>query len=240
MSSPLVSVIVPTYNRPEFLLSCLRSLREQRAHDFEVIVVNDGGIGVEEIVKTYGKPNATQYINHIKNKGLGAARNTGIKISRGKYILCLDDDDTFYPCHIFDLAIYLHNTQGARVAFTDSHRVHQKTNLGSRYFEAKREPICPVDFTPQKMFRGNFIPVCCVMFEKSILDEVGMFDEELESHEDWDLWVRMAAKGIHFHHIKKITCEISWRGDTMTSNASIMSSGRNKVFLRAKQYLDKM
>ena len=235
----MVTVLVTTHKRPSFLIQCLNSLEAQRAHDFEVIVINDGSMNVEELIKLYGPAKKTTYVKHPHNKGLGSARNTGIKLARGKYIMCLDDDDVFYPSHIFDLAVFLTTTSGARVAFTDSHRAHQSPFLGGRLEITKRENICPVDFTAKKMFGGNFIPVCCVMFEKKIIDEVGDFDETLESHEDWDLWVRMAAHGIHFHHIKKITAEISWRNDTMTANKKIMDSGRNKVALRARKYLDK-
>lgn len=218
------------------LCTCLRSLKAQLAHDFEVIVVNDGGPDIEPIVNYYGRK-PISYVKHDRNRGLGSARNTGIKVSRGKYLMFLDDDDVLYPNHISTLASFLNGKQ-AQVAFTDSHRAHHCLDEGQRLIRKEEKiPILPIDYSVNKMLSGNFIPVCCVMFEKKILDRVGYFDEELESHEDWDLWSRMAIEGIHFWHIREITCEISWRPDTMTSNKSIMDTGRNKVFSRNKMYL---
>jgi len=239
MQEKLVSVIVTSHKRPDMLCACLQSLRAQRAHDFEIIVVNDGKLDYEAIVDFYGRQPIT-YVKHDRNRGLGAARNTGIRVSRGRYLMFLDDDDVLYPNHIFLLAIFLNTHPEAMIVFTDSHRAHHYLDEGQRLTrKGDKIPILPVDFYKEKMLSGNFIPVCCVMFRKELLNKVGMFDEELESHEDWDLWSRMAMADYHFHHIKEITAEISWRPDTMTSNTAIMVSGRNKVFLRNKLYLDK-
>lgn len=216
------------------MIQSLRSLRNQKAHDFEVIVVNDGVLDYEAIVGHYGRKGLTTYVKHDHNRGLGSARNTGIRVSRGQYIMFLDDDDVLYPNHISRLVVFLEEMK-ADVAFSNSHRTYHIEDEGGRLIR-KQDPIPWItkDFTKEKMLSGNFIPVCCVMFRKAILHKVGMFDESLESHEDWDLWCRMAKAGYFFHHLHEITCEISWRNDTMSSDKKIMDGGRNKVYLKNK------
>jgi hypothetical protein len=68
------------------------------------------------------------------------------------------------------------------------------------------------DFDEEQILIHNFIPTLCIVHERSILDEVGGFDESLQVYEDWDLWIRMSRK-FKFHHIKKVSCEYSWRID---------------------------
>ena len=82
--SPLVSVIVPTYNRPEMLAETLRSILEQSYQEFEIIVVNDAGPDVSALVQSLNPSGKIRYVAHERNRGLAAARNTGIRQARGQ------------------------------------------------------------------------------------------------------------------------------------------------------------
>ena len=84
-ASHLVSVIVPTFNRPEMLANALQSIMAQTFGDFEVIVVNDAGVDVAPLVNHFNIKGTIRYINKETNQGLAAARNTGLKAARGKY-----------------------------------------------------------------------------------------------------------------------------------------------------------
>jgi len=97
MLSPKVSIVVPTYNRADFLPKAIQSVLNQTYRDWEMIIVDDGSTdNTEEVVKGY-KEERIRYIVHKYNLGLSAARNTGIKNSRGKYIALLDSDDEWFP-----------------------------------------------------------------------------------------------------------------------------------------------
>jgi GT2 family glycosyltransferase/radical SAM superfamily enzyme YgiQ (UPF0313 family)/Tfp pilus assembly protein PilF len=213
---PLVSVIVPTYNRPDMLVAALQSILEQTYKNHEIIVVNDCGLDVADIVGWLNQQGNITYVRHDRNRGLAAARNTGIKLARGKYLAYLDDDDLFYPNHLKTLVRFLESTN-FRVAYTDAHRAHQEKQYG-RYVTIERDVPYSNEFDPDRLMVFNQFPVLCLMHEKSCLEEVGVFDESLTSHEDWDLWIRLSLH-YPFSHIKKVTCEFTWRqdGSTMSS-----------------------
>lgn len=233
---PLVSVIVPTYNRPEMLVGAIRSILNQTYPEVEILVVNDAGIDVEGILTFLNQKRTITYVKHDRNRGLAAARNTGLKLARGKYIAYLDDDDIYFPDHLETLVSGL-QTSRLKVAYTDAFRAHQKWEKG-RYLVTNRDTPYSFDFDRDRLWQGNFIPVLCVMHEKACLDEVGLFDEALPSHEDWDLWVRMSRKFM-FHHIRKVTCEFTWRTDhsNMTSSKKEeMDRTRSIVLARTQRY----
>lgn len=213
---PLVSIVVPTYNRPEGLRETLTSISKQTYRNLEVIVVNDAGESVGHIVDEFISLLNVRYFDHETNKRSGAARNTGIKAATGEYICYIDDDDIFYPDHIETLVRKLIH-DNCSVAYTDAHQANQVKQDG-RFVTMSLTVPYSEDFKQEKMLVANFIPILCVMHKRSILDEVGIYDESLTSHIDWDLWVRIALN-YNFVHVRKVTCRFTWRhdGSTMTS-----------------------
>lgn len=117
--SPLVSIIVPTYNRPNTLKRALESIAAQTYKNIEAIVVNDAGEDVAGIIDTFRNRLSVKYCVHDRNKGLASSRNTGINAAQGKYIAYLDDDDIFYDDHVETLVNFLEN-RGHKVAYTDA------------------------------------------------------------------------------------------------------------------------
>jgi glycosyltransferase involved in cell wall biosynthesis len=214
---PLVSVIVATYNRPETLPDCLRSILGQTYPNIEIVVINDAGIDVKENIDSLNVKGNIKYVEHPINRGLAAARNTGIVTAKGKYIAYLDDDDIYYPEHIEILVGVLEGCD-YRVAYTDANRGHQRTVDGRRIV-TKRDVPYSYDFDFDHILTRNFIPVPCLLHEKSCLDDVGDFDESLSVLEDWDLWIRLSRKH-PFRHVRKVTCEFAWGTDrgTLTSD----------------------
>lgn len=205
-----MSVIVPTRNRKSFLAEAINSIINQTFKNIEVIVINDGGEDVSDIITQYDNTRNLIYIRHDEAKGPASARNTGIKAASGQYIAYLDDDDTYYPEHLETLVSYLENS-GYRAAYTDAFRVHMEKE-GDRYVARKKDIPYSYDFDPDLILVQNIFPTLTVMHEKSCLDEIGLFDESLYTHEDWDLWIRMSMK-YPFAHINKVTCEFTRRRD---------------------------
>ena len=225
-SWPLVSIIVPTYSRPQMLLLALQSIVNQTYSNWEVIVVNDGGDDVENVLSTVFAGERIVYVRLPKNHERSYARNVGIKLAKGKYIAYLDDDDQFLPDHLETLVTCL-ETFNYEIAYTDAYRVfHEKKN--GQYVETNRDVPYSYEFSREVLLQENFIPILCVMHLRSCLDRTGLFDESLHTHEDWDLWIRM-SDGTPFHHIKKVTAEFSWRLDGSTTTSS-----REKDFLVTK------
>jgi len=233
--TPMVSVIVPTYNRPALLVKALKSILNQTYQNFEIIVVNDAGQDVESVVRSLEAKQNIVYLTHDTNNGLAAARNTGIRAARGKYIAYLDDDDIYLPDHLEKLYTVLESTD-YKVAYTDAYRAHQK-KVNGKYVVTERTIPYSFDVDHDRLLVCNLVPALCVMHEKSCLDEVGYFDESLPTHEDWDLWIRMSKK-FKFFHIKKVTAEVTWRtdGTTMTSEQHAPFLMIAKIHERYKNY----
>ena len=124
IKNPLVSVIVPTLNRPAMLKDALASIAAQTYAPIEIIVVNDAGVDVERVVEQSRFKQRVVYLKHTTNKGLPAARNTGLKAASGDYIAYLDDDDVYYPDHIHTLVSFL-LASNYKVAYTDAYQAEQ-------------------------------------------------------------------------------------------------------------------
>ncbi|HEX4996834.1 MAG TPA: glycosyltransferase [Terriglobia bacterium] len=222
-----VSVIMPTFNRPELLAAAIDSVRKQKMQNFEILVVNDAGSDIDDVVSRRNKSRKITTIRHGRNLGLAAARNSGIRMARGEYIAYLDDDDLFYPDHLETLTRYL-DANSAPVAYTDAARAHQ-SHGPEGWTVTHRDVPYSMDFDNDQILVGNFIPVLCVMHRRKCLETVGLFDESLTTHEDWDLWIRLSRQ-FAFTHLNRTTCEFSWRTD-----GSSMTSGKQRDFLRTIQ-----
>jgi GT2 family glycosyltransferase len=229
---PLISVIVPTYNRPEMLKEAINSILAQSYQNFEIVVINDHSLNIEETISELNKGiNKIVYIKHPHNRGLAGARNTGIMAARGKYIAYLDDDDIYYPDHLEILFHTLENGE-YEVAYTDAYRAHQVYKNGV-YEITNRDIPYSIDFSKDRLLYQNISPVNCFMHTKRCLDGIGLFDEDFYAHEDWEIWIRLSRK-YDFKHIKKVTTEFRWRTD-----GSTMSSSRKREFLRTMEEIFK-
>lgn len=216
-SNPIVSVIVPTYNRLQSLPVTLESIGKQTFRDFEVIVVNDHGDSVADIIRDFSNKFDISYIEHEINKGVSAARNTGLRIAKGKYIAYLDDDDIYYPNHLETLVGSLESS-GFPAVYTDAYRSHKIEKQG-KLIEVEKDIPYSSDFDHKRIFIDNLIPISCMLHQKICLDKSGFFDENLKRLEDWDLWIRLS---IHYNllHLKKITCEFESITDSSSLNIS--------------------
>lgn len=212
-----VSVIIPTHNRPETLITALESLNKQCFKSFEVHVINDGGEDVSEIIAiNWNFP--INYITYDKPQGAPYARNCGIKAAKGKYISYLDDDDIVLYNHLETLHNFLESTPSFKIAYTDSYRILLEYHK-NKYKEISKEIFHSQDFNRDYLLVANYIAILNVMHEKKCLDKIGYFDENLTSHQDLDLWIRL-SRHYEFAHIKKVTAQFYERdkGNSITSS----------------------
>ncbi|MDA8381589.1 MAG: glycosyltransferase [Betaproteobacteria bacterium] len=208
-ASPLVSVILPTYNRPELLSDALQSALGQTYSPIEVIVVNDAGTDVEGLVRWLGRDADVTYIRHGRNRGLAAARNTALRVARGDVIVYLDDDDLFLPEHVSTIVKALNEGHGAFV-YTDADYVLERLENGKRLEQSRARPYDGVEYSKERLHVHNFIPVNCWAHRRSALAQVGYFDESLDNHEDWEFLLRFARQH-DFRHVPKTTVEVHQR-----------------------------
>lgn len=205
--SPMFSVILTTFNRPELLEFALDSLSKQTLKDFEVVLVNDFGVPVEGLLSSYDIP--ITYIRQKKNLGVAAARNIGIKASSGENIVFLDDDDFFRPDHLQTLADCLDDNPGA-VVYSDACFIVEEVEGGNRKVLSEEVRYAHDNYSKYRLMVDNYIPVNTFSFPKRLFESIGEFDVSLKGLEDWDFLIRLANVS-NFYHVSKQTVEVRMR-----------------------------
>jgi glycosyltransferase involved in cell wall biosynthesis len=211
---PLVSVIVPTLNRPVELGQALASITAQQGIDLaevEVIVVNDGGTPVEAVVaaaRERGLP--VTAVAHPRRLGLPSARNTGLDQTSGEYVAFLDDDDVFLPHHLATALSGLHSgVDGvATTCLVTDHRIDPARPVdglldGIVEGPVDRAVVWDVGFYPLLLEACNLFPVHTAVFRRPA---TARLDPGLPAIEDWDFWLRLTHEhGYRFTRVHQPT-----------------------------------
>jgi hypothetical protein len=203
---PLVSVMMPTFNRRRYLPEALASALGQDYRNIEVFVVNDGGQDVSDIVSHFGDARI-RFINRKENRGKAHSLNEALGQARGKYVAYLDDDDMWYPNHISTLVSALENSD-AGLAYSDLYKSWCRVKEdGTRVVLAKRVEVSR-DFDRFFMMYINHVLHVSMMHRRDLLDKTGPYNESLNVMVDWDMTRRMAFF-CDFKHVYEITGEFS-------------------------------
>ncbi|MGI9553882.1 MAG: glycosyltransferase [Thermodesulfobacteriota bacterium] len=191
---PFFSVIVPTFNRKDFLRTSIDSVLNQTYRDFEIIVVDDGSTDHTVTLLTDYRGRGINYIftDHL---GVSHARNTGIRISRGAYIAFLDSDDRWDERKLEIVRQYIKNFPEISIFHTDEIWYRKGKILKQK--------------EKHKRFDGyvypNCLPLCSIgmstsVVKRELFEKIGNFDESLPACEDYDLWLRSCLN----HEVKLI------------------------------------
>lgn len=182
---PLVSVVVRTQDRPKLLQEALSSIAEQTHARVEMVVINDGGPDVSELVNGFeGKLESIKYVIFSHSKGRTAAANAGLNAATGDYLSFLDDDDLIKPNHIEQLLEALHASQDCRAAYASVQCIAADGTL--------REETFGDDFDAVRLLAINYIPIHAILFHRSLLQQRVKLDENLDLYEDWDLMIQLS------------------------------------------------
>jgi len=183
-----VSVIIPAFNRALKVSRAISSVLYQTFTDYEIIVVDDGSTdGTRDAMRQFG--DKISFIRHRSNLGVSAARNTGIKGSNAPLIAFLDSDD-----------YWLSEKLGVQVSFFKSHpeaAIGQTEEIwikNGRYANPKTRHLKPSGDVFEPSLKLCLISPSAVMLKRSLLEEVGFFNEDLPVCEDYDLWLRIACR----------------------------------------------
>ncbi len=193
MDERLVSVVIPTYNYAHFVTGAVESALAQTYTDREVIVVDDGSTDDtrDRLAPFDGR---IRYI-HQENRGLSAARNTGIQAARGALVAFLDSDDLWHPEKLAVQARYLEEHPEVALLASDHLDMHT-SEIGEvdwpRFDGSRAIGAHPVSF--EQLVIGSRFGACGVVARRWCFDEVGLFDETLRSAEDVDMWIRIASR----------------------------------------------
>jgi glycosyltransferase involved in cell wall biosynthesis len=201
-----VSIVIPCYNQGTMLREALASVEQVRnANLLEVIIVDDGS-SEAETRKILSELEQTAYrVVPQPNQGLGAARNAGIRLAKGEFILPLDSDNRVRDVYVNEGVSVLKENPSAEVIYADA-----------EYFGERTGRWNVPGFDLLLLVRTNFIDACA-LYRKSLWAEVGGYDEQMPwmGWEDWDFWLRVASHGGIFVHLPQIGFDYRVRTDSM-------------------------
>jgi glycosyltransferase involved in cell wall biosynthesis len=249
---PKVSVVICTYNRAHFIAESIQSVLDQTFADFEIIVVDDGSTdNTKEAVDSFQDPRI-RYV-YQENRGLSAARNTGIRTSIGEYISFLDSDDIWLPQNLELMVKRLDSRPDVAFVCSDLYFFDDATGaiLGRVWHNKrsdnsvnpKKAARCALRYLLQ---RGCFITAIAMVVRREVFTEVGYFDESLINHVDWDLFVRIVqrfpivtmdmplAKNRHHHgeRMTNVRRELFYQGALVVLDKAIRSYSLSRADLR--------
>jgi glycosyltransferase involved in cell wall biosynthesis len=210
IDNPLVSILVPTYNRKWLLPRTLQSLVNQSYKNIEIVVVNDAGENVKDVVSQFNDSRIKYFWNE-KNIGLAGTRNVALKHSTGSYICLLDDDDIYLP-YAIEFRMYMMKKLNAEIVYTRSLKdVWDKQ--GDKYFSTQKVLYWDSDFSKDLILVQNIAPCCNPLFSRKSWEESNYwFDESLTTTEDHDFWIALSRR-FNFENLKLIDTECSFRTD---------------------------
>jgi glycosyltransferase involved in cell wall biosynthesis len=192
---PRVSVLVAAFNGEAFLEEALASLRGQTFRDFEAIVVDDGSTdGTAALVAKAASADPRFRLLRQANAGTQAARNAALADARGTWVGLLDQDDVWLPGKLEAQIVLADADPRANLLFTNYLMWDGTRTTGTRYTRPGKVPEGDVAVG---LCRGCLFQASTVMVPRLLALSLGGFDTELRNAGDWDLWLRIAERGIH-------------------------------------------
>jgi len=195
--TPLVSVVIPTYNYAHFLAEAIESVLAQTYTNFEMIIVDNFSLdNTAELVSSY-LDDRIKFLQFENGGSIAAARNFGWKNSRGQLVAFLDADDSWHPMKLSS-QVRLHDSNQA-VSY------HDLKLFGARSFGAAKGRHLRGNPAVQMLTGGNPISTSSVVIARQLLESSGGFPENLEivSAEDFALWLMIGELGAEFVYIPK-------------------------------------
>jgi glycosyltransferase involved in cell wall biosynthesis len=187
---PLVSVVIPTRDRLEFLRRAVASVLAQSEQNLELIVVDDASSDETPayLTELTSGDSRVRMVRNAQAKGGAGARNEGMRHSHGEWVAFLDDDDEWMPTKL-EKQLRALSGNAAAVACSCSYTMHLRSVWAKAVF-------VPSDVTLQQLLAGNTLggASMCICLRR-VLEEIGGFDAKLKSAQDLDLWVRLRERG---------------------------------------------
>ena len=229
-----VSVIIPTYKNRGGLVRSINSVLSQTYFDLEVIVVDDNmpeseeRRETEELMAIFKEEPRVNYLKHERNKNGAAARNTGIRFSKGDFIAFLDDDDSFLPSKIRKQIDFLNDHKEYDGVYCYSGRNGKR--YGTTSYEGNAmKPMLMLEtcmYTPTLLFR------------RDALLTINGFDEAFRRHQDYDLLLRFFAAGYKIGCVPEILCEIGPNKGENALTGEKLENTKVYFFEKFQSYID--
>jgi glycosyltransferase involved in cell wall biosynthesis len=207
-----LSVVIPCYNHGEFILQAIASVESCQAKVYEILIINDGSTDPLTQQVLQALTDRGYQVIHQENQGLAIARNHGISLAQGRYILPLDSDNKIRPNYITKAIKILDQQPEVGVVYGNFDFFGGVTGI-------KEVP----EFDINLIVRGNYIDACAV-FRKTVWEDAGGYDDKIPEqlgYEDWDFWLSVAEKGWQFYHIDEVLFDYRLRSNSMVSRCNL-------------------
>jgi glycosyltransferase involved in cell wall biosynthesis len=221
-----VSVIIPTFNRAMKTARAVASVLYQTYMDYEIIVVDDGSQdNTEDLLRQFGR--RLRYIALPSNRGVSVARNRGIRESDAPWIAFLDSDDYWLPQKLAVQMAFFRSHPGAVICQTQEIWIRN-----GRYANPKKRHLKPSGDVFAPSLRLCLVSPSAVMLRRSLMEEVGPFDEDLPVCEDYDLWLRIACRHPVYLIEDRLIVKEGGHPDQLSSRYRGMDRFRIQVLLK--------
>lgn len=210
MTKFFISVIIPVHNRARILPAAIRSVLGQGYDDFELIIVDDGSQdNVRDVVESFNDTRII-YLRHDQNRGVSAARNTGIKHAKGELIAFLDSDDVWRSGKLLKQLQVFNDYPDTDCVYSV---IRRKDKYGTYFM-----PFSRVNgYIYDKVLMWHCVPIQSLLLRRSCFDSVGFFDERLLVCEDWDMCLRL-SKSFRFRFVPVVLVESCVTDDSISTD----------------------
>lgn len=234
-SKPLVSVILPTYNRAHLIKKSIQSVLQQTFKDFELLVVDDGSADdTESVVHNLSDPRI-KYIKCIENKGVSSARNIGIKNAQGEYIALQDSDTEWYPNKLeMHMEAFKTVSPDVGVVYTGLYRFSKN---GKKVYYPTNHTLPGGDIHSELLLKAGIWTVA-VVIKKECFNIVDVFDETMPCVEDWELFIRL-SKEFKFRYIDKPSYISHYTEGSLLTNQSACLKSLERILEKHKDDFNK-
>ncbi len=226
---PLVSVAIATRDRSGFVARVIDSVLAQTWRPIEIVIVDDGSTDdTPELLQRYAArfPDIVRPIRQ-ENAGSAAALNTAIRAATSEFVAMSGDDDTFLP-QKFRRQMPLFESTDAELTFTAHWRCYGEEKVLARVPNWKPEK----DRLIELLLTGCAIAPSTVIARKQPLLDVGIFDESMPPCEDWDLWFRLALRGIKIAYLDEPLTFYRVHPSTLSQQAQDVNAAAERIFRR--------
>lgn len=183
----MISVVLPTCNRPDLLRRAVASVLGQTYQDFELIVVDDcSSMPASTVLADISDPRMT-VARHDRNSGAPAARNTGIALAKGEFIAFLDDDDEYLPSYLKKLLTRIQQSSVSVGVVCGGMRLVDETGRTIEERLPKERGMVYLS-----LLRGEKDANVMALVRRECFEKNGVFDTSLPSCQDWDMWLRLS------------------------------------------------
>ncbi|MCF7869806.1 MAG: glycosyltransferase family 2 protein [Candidatus Omnitrophica bacterium] len=185
---PLFSIIIPTYNRRQFLKIAIESVLKQTYANYELIIVDDGSTdNTKELIKDYKDSRLNYY--YQQNKGPASARNLGIAKARGEFVCFLDSDDRFRINKLEISHRYIKEKSSYKIFHSEE--IWYKNG---KFLSQKKEHKKTAGFIFDNAVKLCSISISTAVIKKEVFNKIGNFDQNLLACEDYDFWLRVTSQ----------------------------------------------